>query len=459
MVELYDHQRKAVGELRNGSILWGDVGTGKTLTALAYYVENESPRDLIVITTAKKRDSLDWERDAAKFAMGRTRQDTVHGTITVDSWNNIGKYSGREGAFFIFDEQRIVGSGAWTKSFISIAKRNHWILLSATPGDTWLDYIPVFVANGHFKNRTDFLRNHVVFNRFSRFPKVEHYTNVGKLVRLRNQLLIHMPMERHTVRKTKIITTEYDLPKLERVLSDRWNIFEERPLRDVAEMFLVLRKVVNSDTSRLEAVRQLLSVHPRLIVFYNHNYELEALRTLAQSTLPPSLSTLLSPISGPDEPTLTPAGTTSSKPSQNSSASAAELPPPSSWTSEADTSSTSTTMSGFQVAEWNGHKHEAIPETEHWVYLVQYQAGAEGWNCTSTNAMVFYSLTYSYKIWHQAYGRIDRLNTPFKTLHYYVLMSTSVIDKAIWKSLMGKKSFNETRFFSKNLDTRSQKVA
>lgn len=423
-MDLFPHQRKAVDELHNGAVLWGDVGTGKSLTALAYYVENESPRDLIIITTAKKRDSLDWERDAARLGIGRDRESTLHGLLVVDSWNNVAKYVDRKDAFFIFDEQRIVGSGNWVKSFISIAKENRWILCSATPGDTWLDYIPVFIANGYFKNRTEFLRAHVVFNRFSRFPKVERYTGVGTLVRLKNKTLVEMPYLRHTTRKTEIVEVQHDAIKFDKVLKDRWNVFLEKPLRDVGEMFLVLRKVVNSDTSRLEAVRQLLSVHPKLIVFYNFDFELQALRSLAESSK-----------------------TSSEKSSQTGSGSGCVE------------GVTESEQDSVVLAEWNGHKHEPIPTSDRWLYLVQYAAGSEGWNCTETDAMVFYSLTYSYKMWHQAHGRTDRLNTPFNTLYYYVLMSNSVIDKAIWRSLMGKKSFNESRFLKQISDTPSQEVA
>lgn len=377
-MELRQHQKDALKKMHNGCILWGGVGTGKSRVATEYYLTEEAPSDIYVITTAKKRDSADWRGEFARFGVGTSADATVLGVLTVDSWNNIDKYSGVEDAFFIFDEQRLVGSGVWTKAFLKIAKKNRWILLSATPGDTWLDYIPVFVANGYYKNRTQFKREHVIYATYTKFPKVERYTGVGKLVRYRNAILVHMPYDRHTVRHTKNVYVEHDEATMEKVVKKRWHVFEERPIRDVAELFLVMRKVVNSDPGRLKAIRQILKDHPRLVVFYNFNYELEELRKLG-GTIP--------------------------------------------------------------IAEWNGHKHEEIPTTENWLYLVQYVAGSEGWNCVETNAIAFYSLTYSYKNWEQAHGRIDRLNTPFVDLYYYVLRSKSVIDTAIWRSLKSKKTF------------------
>jgi hypothetical protein len=380
MHQLHDHQKKAVKKLDNGKILFGGVGTGKSITAAAYYMEREAPKDVYVITTAKKRDSLDWEKEFARFGVTRHPDATVAGTLKVDSWNNIGRYKDVRGAFFILDEQRLVGSGAWVKAFLAIAKHNRWILLSATPGDTWLDYAPVFIANGYYKNITEFKREHAVYSYYGKFPRLERWLNVGRLVRLRNNLLVEMPYFRHTVRHIQEINCEYDRDKFEEVVKKRWNPFEDRPLRDAGEVFLAMRKVVNSSSSRLSTVRSLMKKHPRLVVFYNFDYERDALLSLASSTT---------------------------------------------------------------IREWSGHRHEEVPDTERWVYIVQYQAGAEGWNCTTTDAMVFYSLTYSYKNWHQAFGRIDRLNTTFTDLFYYVLMSDSVIDKAIYKALKEKRNFNE----------------
>lgn len=381
-LELYPHQQEAVDKLSNGKILYGGVGTGKSRAAVAYYLKREAPKDVYVITTAKKRDSLDWDGEFVQIGVGK--EITLHGKLTIDSWNNIKKYSNVYGAFFIFDEQRLVGSGAWVKSFLKIAKRNHWILLSATPGDTWLDYIPMFVANGFYKNRTEFKMQHVVYSPYSKFPKIDRYVGTGRLLKYRKQLLVEMPYLRKTVRKFTDVSVDYDENLLHKVTVGRWHVFEERPLRDAAELVSVMRKVVNSDPSRLAAIRSIMKNHNRLIVFYNFNYELEILRRLAE-----------------------------------------DVP----------------------LAEWNGHKHEDVPSgMDCWVYLVQYSAGAEGWNCTTTDTMVFYSLTYSYRLWHQAQGRIDRLNTAYSELTYYVLKSKSPIDKAVGKALDTKHDFQELGF-------------
>jgi hypothetical protein len=358
------------------------------MVAIAYYSANEAPKDVYVITTAKKRGSLDWEREAARYGVGKERDGTVAGCLVVDSWNNISKYIGVKDAFFIFDEQRLVGSGAWVRSFIRIARANNWILLSATPGDTWLDYIPIFVANGYYKNRTEFIREHVVYNHYSKFPKVDRFVGTGKLNKLRNHILVEMPYLRHTTRNVETVFVDFDKVEFERVVNDRWHVYENRPLRNVSELFIVMRKVVNSHPSRLLAIHGLMAQHPKMIVFYNFDYELEILRTLGEE---------------------------------------------------------------YPLAEWNGHKHEPIPEGDRWIYLVQYVAGSEGWNCIETDTMVFYSLTYSYKNFHQAHGRIDRLNTPYLKLNYYKLISKSLIDRAVHGSLLRKKSFNESKF-SKNFE-------
>lgn len=396
-VELRPHQIQPVEDLANGKILCGGVGSGKTYVALFYFITKvcggvigdrgsmKTPMNIIVITTARKRDSLDWTKAAAQLGIGTDPELHPNGvTITVDSWNNIGKYRETKDAFFVFDEQRVVGSGAWTKHFFSITKHNQWILLSATPGDTWMDYIPVFVANGFVKNRTQFKRDHVIYSAYTKFPKVERYVGVRQLIKWKNQVLVQMPYARHTVRHDKSVRVEFDEELFLQATKKRWHVYEDRPIKDVSELFSLMRKIVNSDHSRLEAVQWLMTKHPKLIVFYNFDYELEALRTLK------------------DE--------------------------------------------GVNVAEWNGHKHEEIPQTDSWVYLVQYVAGAEAWNCIETDAICFYSLTYSYKNFEQAHGRIDRMNTPFTDLWYYILRSNSMMDKAIWRSLSDKENFNESRY-------------
>lgn len=382
-VALADYQKEAVHKLRTGKILWGGVGSGKSRTSLMYYMTYEKKRDLYVITTAKKRDTLDWEREALLFGISTERELSSAGRLVVDSWNNIKKYEGVSNAFFILDEQRLVGSGAWTKSFYTIAAKNEWILLSATPGDTWLDYIPVFVANGYYKNRTDFLRQHVIYNRFTKYPKVDRFVNTGRLIHRRAEILVHMPYMSHARSSVKNIPVNYNKELYERILKDRWNPYKNEPIKSRAELFYLARRVMNSDEQRLSEVKRLLEIHKKLIVFYNFDYELDVLR---------SLNVLCT------------------------------------------------------VAEWNGHKHEELPVTERWVYLVQYTSGAESWNCIQTNATCFYSLTYSYRSYKQALGRIDRLDTPFDELYYYNLICQAPLDRAIIAALSKKKNFNEAGF-------------
>lgn len=399
-IDLYPGQMKALEKLDNGKILAGDVGSGKSIVSLAYYytriakgplrINGEGENGLrlhkvpiYIFTTAKKRDSKEWEAELARFALGS--EDAV-----IDSWNNITKYTEVKNAFIIFDEQRLVGSGAWVKAFYKLAKHNQWILLSATPGDVWMDYCPIFVANGFYANKTEFTKMHVVYSNWGGFPKIDKYINTVVLEHMRRRLLVEIPFERRTTRHVRHINVGYDKTKFERAWKERWHEEEQRPILDVAELFRVARKIVNSDPTRITALQELLTEHPKLIVFYNFNYELEILRHMA-SKLSPTVDT----------------------------------------------------------AEWNGHKHQSVPNGSSWLYLVQYTAGAEGWECTTTDAMVFFSLNYSYKVWHQAMGRIDRFNTPFTDLYYYVFKSDSLIDKAIYKANRLKKTFNERGFMRK----------
>lgn len=399
-ISLYSHQQEALDKLRSGSILCGGVGSGKSRTALAYYYCKEcggrignkilepmtKPKDLYIITTARKRDTCEWDLECGYFLLSKDRSKSLYGEkVTIDSWNNIKKYSEVFDAFFIFDEQRVVGSGTWVKSFIKIAKRNRWILLSATPGDTWSDYIPVFIANGFYRNRTEFLREHVVFSRFSKYPKIERYIGCQKLEHFRKQIVVNMPFEKHTKRHYNDIFVDYDNDSMNRICKDRWNIYEEKPIRNAGEACLLMRKVANSDISRIEAVLSILKEHPKSIIFYNFDYELEALRHMCENN-------------------------------------------------------------HILWSEWNGHSHEALLDGDHWVYLVQYTAGAEGWNCITTDTVIFFSLNYSYKIMEQSAGRIDRMNTPYFDLYYYRIRSKSPIDNGIFRALGQKKNFNEKVF-------------
>ena len=401
-VPLFEHQYNVLDKMHNGCILVGGVGSGKSRTSLAYYALKEIGNckkndlqktinynlkditsDLYIITTARKRDTLDWESECMPFGFTYNDDSNIH--VHVDSWNNVHKYVDVKGAFFIFDEQRVVGYGTWTKSFLKISKNNRWILLSATPGDSWSDYIPVFVANGFYKNKTDFVNRHAVYSRFSRYPKIEKYIETNRLYRLRRELLVEMPFKRETEQIHLTKYCDYDTETYKTIFKDRWNPYDSCPIEDAGQCCLLLRKLVNLDKDRIRKVKVCLSEHEKVIIFYNFNAELDLLREMLDEEHIP-------------------------------------------------------------YSEWNGHKHEPIIKGDRWVYLVQYNAGAEGWNCTDTDTIVFYSQNYSYKVMIQAAGRIDRMNTSFSRLYYYHFMSKSPIDRAIEYALRRKKNFNENKF-------------
>lgn len=395
---LFPYQMEAVKKMRNGCILNGGVGSGKSRTGLYYYFKEQGgsidpdyipmrePKDLYIITTAMKRDTYEWLKELENYKMSvDPSRSQYKNKVVVDSWQVITKYENVENAFFIFDEDRVTGFGVWVKAFLKIAKKNDWIILSATPGDTWEQYIPVFIANGFYKNKTEFSREHIIYSRFTKYPKIERYVNTGRLIRLRNRILIDMDFDRKTEAHHEDIFCKYDAFKYKEVTKTRWDPYKNEPIQQASGLCYILRRIVNEDESRQKALLDLYKDHPRMIIFYNFDYELEILKNLDY---------------GED----------------------------------------------VEIGEWNGHKHQPVPFNRKWVYLVQYTAGCEGWNCIETDTMVFYSQNYSYKVMAQASGRIDRLNTSYKDLYYYHLKSRSGIDLAIARALNEKKTFNETRW-------------
>lgn len=397
-VQLYDYQREALSHMKKGCILNGGVGSGKSITSLVYYVKSQrgdaennrkmmNPVDLYIITTAKKRNDKEWDLELIPFGLSKDPELNMYqNKVVIDSWQNLTKYADVRDSFFIFDEDKLTGNGVWVKTFLKLAKANHWIILSATPGDTWMDYYPVFRANGFFKTKRQFEEDHVVYNPRVKFPQVERYLNEGRLNRLRNSVLVEMSDQRVTIRHDEDIYVDYDKTAFRDMYRYRCDPTTCVPYETAAAFCYGLRKLVNSDRSRIEEVEKIVYTHPRVIIFYNYTYELELLKSINY-------------------------------------------------------------REGTVVAEYNGQKHESVPKTSSWVYLVQYTAGCEGWNCTSTDTIIFYSQTYSYKVLEQAKGRIDRINTPYRDLYYYHLKSRAKIDLAIARAIRDKKQFNESRFY------------
>lgn len=412
---LSDEQRKAVDKMSNGCILNGDVGSGKSRTGLYYYFKEQggsfingkyvdmvNPKDLYIITTAKKRDNLEWDMELSLYLMSVDKENSHYKNmnIIVDSWNNIKKYKDVKDAFFIFDEDKVTGNGVWVKTFLKLTKHNDWIILSATPGDTWEDYIPVFIANGFYRNRNEFTSQHIVYARWCKFPKIDKWLDVDILVHYRNKILVTMNVPRSTVRHDINIYTYYNKGLYKSTLKNRWDPYKNEPIQQASTLCYILRRIVNEDESRISAMLEILENVDKAIIFYNFDYELDMLRRVFSDC------DCYDEIMNPDSLV-------------------------------------------YEVAEWNGHNHQPVPDSKRWVYLVQYNAGCEGWNCIKTDTIIFFSQNYSYKTLEQAKGRIDRMNTPFVDLYYYHIKSHASIDAAISKAIENKKLFNAKSYAEK----------
>ena len=391
---LDDYQYEAIEKLKTGSVLCGGTGSGKSRTSLAYFYYKvcggdkdcigvrDNPIPLVIITTAKKRDGKEWDHEC--LLCNLDPDDYV-----VDSWNNIKKYTDVEDSFFIFDEQRVVGKGTWVKSFLKIARNNDWILLSATPGDTYEDYIPLFIANGFYRCRTEFIREHIVYKIGPKYPVIDRYINTGILNKHIHDIIVKLPYNNIHEHVYTTVLCGYNKELYKKTIKEEWNYDKNEPFKSASELCIALRKITNTDPSRIVNMLSILKDHPKAIIFYSFNYELELIaEALREHDIP--------------------------------------------------------------YSEWNGHKHEAILYDEkRWVYLVQYSAGAEGWECTQTDTIIFYSQQYSYRMFVQSAGRVDRRNTPYSTLYYYVLKSRASIDLQISRAMDAKEDFNARCFSTK----------
>ena len=402
-MKLFPHQEESLSKIKNGNIVVGGVGSGKSILTIAYYwtkilggdlhnlskpIKNSTK--LYIITTAMKRNLKEWDKELLKFYLDVEHSEANPNKIeiVIDSWNNVKKYKEVKDAFFIFDEDKVTGYGVWAKSFITISKHNQWVIATATPGDKWEDYIPVFIANGFFRNKTHFMEEHCLMSRFSTYPKIEKYLKTVKLAEYRDAITVTVnykpPAELHHIYER----VGYDKSEYMKVMKFRVNPFTSEPIKNISELCFTVRKINNSDNSRIFRLKRLVMEHPKVIIFYNYNYELDILKEALTSL---------------------------------------EVP----------------------FTEWNGHLHEDILVGDRWAYLVNYSSAAEGWNCITTDTIIFYSDNYSYKIMTQAAGRINRLNTPYDHLYYYHLVSDSPIDRSIRNTLIRKKKFNEATFLKK----------
>ena len=384
MIKLLKYQEEAIQKLHSGSVLYGATGSGKSLTGLAYYMRCWSHLDLYIITTSKKRNAGEWEEEIAKLGCPPPK--------AIDSWNRLKNYRMVSDAFFLFDEHKVGGHGKWAQSMITIAKKNKWILLTATPGDVWDDYASIFIANEFVKNKTTWNEDFCIFDRISKYPKIIGYQREDVLKNMRDAVLVPMEYQSEKVPIPYVIPYKVDHEEEAYVLARRKSLRhpEMRAFRNTSAMFAYMRMNLPDKESKIQALADVLKKEPKAIIFYNFTPEKYEIENAARQV-------------------------------------------------------------NIPFFQYNGQIKDNVPDGDTWVYAVQYTAGAEAWNCITCRTVIFYSMNYSYKVMTQAKGRIDRCNSPFDELHYYYFISPDFeIDQEILNALTRKEKFNEEALANKH---------
>ena len=109
------------------------------------------------------------------------------------------------------------------------------------------------------------IRSHVIFNRFVKYPKVEAYIDTWKLTENRQKILVHMHYEKKTKHVIKLMYASYDESLYKFVSEKRWNVYTDKPIKNISELCYVWRKIVNDDKSREDIIGRIIEEKRKVI--------------------------------------------------------------------------------------------------------------------------------------------------------------------------------------------------
>lgn len=397
--ELYEFQKDAIKQLLRGKhFIISGVGSGKTAMALiwAEYKQKQTRKTkLLIVTTASKSKTGDFEREADEWAPALKKSLS---SFSVLSWHKLKTWVDAHAKslgdyIVIFDEVQRGSAGVSSgmgKAFLKITGGNNtWAAFTGTPGDTWLKFYPYFTACGLVKGKTSFLANYANVQTYKGYPEIVSWRYEDKLKEMwakisyapdTQKVMSELPEQTH-----KVFTFKRP-PKYNKTIKTRYS--EDGEFLDTAGAFCAELRRQCFTKDKQEWIKDFVDgLESGCVFFYNFVKTGNMLEEIIQKALP----------------------------------------------------------KGARVWRIDG-KHHDIPTATTIgpkdMVLCQWQSGSEALNLQFLHYWVAVELCYSYSTANQARGRIRRLGQKHPQWYGY-LLTEGTIEQDILQCLKNKGEFSE----------------
>lgn len=391
---LYNFQRQLLNSIEENYIIAADTGTGKTMMAIHHYLKHNTGEPLLILAPPQKIKEGGWQRELDFVASHYNIEipyDIISYGVLSKRWKEYKDW------FLVMDECHYVKNPTSQrgKAAINLTKQStNFLLLSATPSSNgWGDTIAYMIMFGYYKNKTQFLKEHAVYNRidYGNGPVnvVSDYRDQEKLQKLYQSFSIKLAKEDCLDLPPLVFEKVHFKPSKEYNIIKKDRVLGEELFDNISKLQHGLRFYANQ-ADKLKYTEMLLEgTEENVIIFYNYKQENEELKKIAKK-----LKKKVFEVSG----------------------SKTNLPDKEKWTSLKNS-----------------------------VTIVQYQAGAAGIELQYANIVIFHTPTYSYQDYEQALGRAYR-NGQTKKVTVYQYITKNTIETSIYQALAAKKDFTEELF-------------
>lgn len=399
MATLFDFQIKSVAQLLSGKhFIISGTGSGKTAMALVWAdhkCDEEDKKKLLVVTTASKSKTGDFENEADVWSPSlkyRLDEFSVISWHKLKSWVN-SHWLNLTDYVFVFDEVQRAKAGVSSgmgAAFLKITyKTSNWGAFTGTPGDNWLSFYPYLQACNLIRNKTQFLRDYANVQTYKGYPEIIGWRHEDRLKEMwgtvsyapdTEKVMSELPEQTHIVVPFKKSST------YNKILQTRTNL--DGDFLDTAGALCAELRRQCFTKDKQEWVRDFVEgLESGAVFFYNFIKTGDMLEDIISKALPKSA----------------------------------------------------------KVWRIDGTHHK-IPTAEtigpNDVVICQWQSGSEALNLQFLHYWVSVEACYSYSTSIQARGRIRRIGQKWPQTYWY-LKTENTIEDDIYQCLHDKSDFAE----------------